>query len=168
MVRKLHLFMFLLLSQFALSQDLIINFTEPPSLTVCNEHTFEFTLTNTSSNELTGITATVSTPTGLDYIPGTITNATEQNISVPNAPVFSFQPIPANSTVTFTMGTELKCPLVTSINSGVLFTNIINATWNGGSNSLTTTPYLIETPLLVITEVTKWWYFYHKSVRNSY
>jgi len=153
-VRILNLFAFLLLSQFIFSQDLIINFTDPPSLTVCTEHTFEFTLTNTSANTLTGVSATVNTPTGLEYIPGTITTGTEQNISNPSAPVFNFQPIPPNQTITFTMETELKCPLVTSINSGVLFTNIVIANWDGGTNSLTTTPFLIETPLLVITDVT--------------
>ena len=153
-VRILKLFAFLLLSQIAFSQDLIINFTEPASLTVCTEHTFEFTLTNVSTNTLTGIAVTVNTPTGLEYIPGTVTTGTEQNITNPSAPVFSFLPIAAGEAVTFTMETELKCPLVTSINSGVLFTNIITANWDGGTNSLTTTPYLIETPLLVITDVT--------------
>ena len=149
-----HLFAFLLLGQFAFSQDLIINFTDPPSLTVCTEHTFEFTLTNVSTNTLNGVTTTVSTPTGLEYIPGTVTTGTEQNISNPTAPIFSFPSIGPSETVTFTIGTELKCPLVTSINSGVLFTNIITANWNGGTNSITTNPYLIETPLLVITDVT--------------
>ena len=109
-VRILNLFTILLLSQIVFSQDLIINFTDPPSLTVCTEHTFEFTLTNTSANTLTGISATVNTPTGLEYIPGTITTGTEQNISDPSAPVFSFQPIPPNQTITFTMG----CLLYTS------------------------------------------------------
>ena len=78
----------------------------------------------------------------------------ELDISIPNAPLFSYPMILPFEGIEFTISTELKCALVTSINSGALFTNTISAEWDGGNNSVTTLPYIIETPLLVITDVT--------------
>ncbi len=136
------------------SQDLIINYTEPSDLIVCDNNDFDFTLTNASPDTLFNVGVTVNTPNGLEYVAGSITNGIELDISIPNAPLFSYPMILPFEGIEFTISTELKCDLVTSINNGALFTNTISAEWDGGNNSITTLPYIIETPLLVITDVT--------------
>ena len=152
---RILLFSFFLFGTFSLfSQDLIINYTEPSDLIVCDSNDFVFTLTNASPDTLFQVAVTVGTPTGLEYVVGSISNGNELDITVPNAPVFSYPMILPFEGIEFTISTELKCALVTSINSGALFTNTISAEWDGGNNSATTLPYIIETPLLVVTDVT--------------
>lgn len=135
------------------SQDLIINYTEPDELIVCDSNDFVFTLTNASPDTLLSIGVTVNMPTGLEYVAGSISNGNELDISNPTAPIFSYPQILPFESIEFTISTELKCDLVTSINSGALFTNTISAEWDGGNNSITTLPFIIETPLLVITDI---------------
>ncbi|MFK7774740.1 MAG: hypothetical protein AB8F94_21555, partial [Saprospiraceae bacterium] len=153
-LRTLFFFFFLFGTGHLFSQDLIINYTEPSNLIVCDSNDFVFTLTNASPDTLFNVGVTVNTPTGLEYVAGSISNGIELDISIPNAPLFSYPMILPFEGIEFTISTELKCDLVMSINNAVLFTNTINAEWDGGNNSITTLPYVIETPLLVITEVT--------------
>lgn len=153
-LRTLFITFFLFGTSPLFSQDLIINYTEPADLIVCDSNDFAFTLTNASPDTLWQVAVTVGTPTGLEYVVGSISNGNELDITVPNAPVFSYPMILPFESIAFTISTELKCALVTSINSGALFTNTISAEWDGGNNSVTTLPYIIETPLLVITDVT--------------
>jgi hypothetical protein len=153
-LRTLLFLFFLFGAGHLFSQDLIINYTEPSDLIVCDSNDFVFTLTNASPDTLFNVGVTVNTPPGLEYVAGSITNGIELDISIPNAPLFSYPMILPFEGIEFTISTELKCALVTSINSGALFTNTISAEWDGGNNSATTLPYIIETPLLVITDVT--------------
>ena len=153
-LRLILLAILLFFSGISFSQDLIINYDEPEDLIVCDTNDFSFTITNASPDTLFNVMVTANTPLGIEYVVGSITNGVEANISVANAPVFSYPIILPFESISFTIGTRLKCELVNSINNGLLFTNTISATWDGGNNAITTDPYLIETPLLVITELT--------------
>ena len=149
------LFAILLLLGFSsFSQDLIINYDEPDDLIVCDTNDFSFTITNASPDTLFNVLVTTNTPIGIEYVAGSISNGTEADISIPNAPVFSYPIILPFQSINFMIGTQLKCELVNSINNGELFTNTISATWDGGNNAVTTNAYLIETPLLVVTDIT--------------
>ncbi|MEM6964075.1 MAG: gliding motility-associated C-terminal domain-containing protein [Bacteroidota bacterium] len=145
---------FLLYAAAIFSQDIIIDYTPPNDLTVCNNNAFTFSLTNISTDTLHDLQVTTAFPLGINYVQGTVSNGTEQNINIPNAPIFSFGNILAGEAIEFTVTTQLHCALVAAINNGNLFTNTISATWDGGSSELTTQPYIIETPLLVITDTT--------------
>ncbi len=144
----------LIFSFVAFSQDLIINYDEPDDLIVCDTNDFSFTITNASPDTLFNVLVTTTMPLGIEYVAGSISNGIEANISIPNVPVFSYPIILPFESIDFTIGTQLKCELVNSINNGELFTNTISAIWDGGNNAVTTNPFLIETPLLVVTDIT--------------
>jgi len=148
-------FVAIFLSSFfiSFSQDLIINYDEPSVLIVCDTNDFSFTITNASPDTIFGTLVTINTPTGIEYISGSISSGVESNITIPNAPEFSYPTILPFESISFSISTRLKCDLVGSINDGLLFTNTISAIWNGGNNAVTTNPYLIETPLLVIIDI---------------
>ncbi|HFC00724.1 MAG TPA: DUF11 domain-containing protein, partial [Phaeodactylibacter sp.] len=89
-LRILFLVSFLFFSCSLFSQDLIINYTAPAELVVCDSNTFAFMLTNASPDTLFNTKVTVTTPTALEYVAGSVSVGTEFNITVPNAPIFAY------------------------------------------------------------------------------
>ncbi|MEZ4982748.1 MAG: hypothetical protein R2769_14415, partial [Saprospiraceae bacterium] len=56
--------------------------------------------------------------------------------------------------ITIIFEAHVLCSAIDEINSGVLFSNIISINYNGNSESITTNPYRVETPLLILESVT--------------
>jgi hypothetical protein len=81
-LRTLFLSFFLFGTSSLFSQDLIINYTEPSNLIVCDNNDFTFTLTNASPDTLFSVGVTVNTPVGLEYVAGSISNGSELDISI--------------------------------------------------------------------------------------
>lgn len=146
------LFIILLLPTFLIGQ-ISIDYQNPEGSSVCDTATYEVTISNNAPDSIKGVSVTIDLPIGIDYINNTISGATEQDISNPNAPIFGLVDLASGDSQTFTFDGFYQCDLIDRINSGQLFTNDITVNHQDGSQSITTTPYLIETALLIITGI---------------
>ena len=81
-------------SVFLFSQNVSITYENPPDFTVCDTASFEVTIANTLADTLTGAAFTSEMPDGVEYLPGSILNATESNVADLNNPVFDLLPLP--------------------------------------------------------------------------
>ncbi len=137
-----------------------ITYQNPTEFFVCGSAPFEITVSNptgaTLQNATVALDFTTSTGNdcGLAYVPGTVSGASEGNVSDPTGPVFNLGNLAAGSSQTFTFEVEAPCSAVACIDNAELFFNEITLNWNGGSTTVTTDPYVVETALLVITNVT--------------
>ena len=137
--------------------QIVISYTNPSAnelFQVCGEAPFEVSINNQSADTLRTLEGDVLFPVGIAYVSGSVVNATELDISIPNQPFFSLPDLAPNTAHNFTLTAAAQCPLVEEINEGALFSNTINLQYEGGNSSIITTDYEIETPLLVITNVT--------------
>ena len=144
---------------FAQGNRLVITSSVPTEMTVCGEQqTFTLQLYNPSPNLLTNVSVAVNMPSGLIYVAGTITGATEQNISDLSNPVFAITDIATltNRTITFSAGAG--CDVMAYMAAGLPARNIarVNYTANGFNtfDSDTSFTYLIKQPNVSITTVT--------------
>jgi gliding motility-associated-like protein len=143
---------------FAQGNRLVLTSSVPTELTVCGGvKTFSLQLYNPSPNQLTGVSLTVTMPSGMLYTPGTVTNATEQNISNLSTPVFSVTDLATLTGTTITFSASAGCDVMAYLANGNPARNIsrVNYTANGfntydGDTSFT---YLIKQPNVSITSV---------------
>ncbi|HRI58147.1 MAG TPA: hypothetical protein PK228_00410, partial [Saprospiraceae bacterium] len=141
------------LFQSLFSQNLAISYQNPDALYVCGTDTLKVTLQNTSTNPVANLFVTLTFPTGIGYLPGTIAGAAEVDISNLSAPKFALTDIPVGGTQTLSLPLKADCSLLDAINSGIQFSNTIAASYAGGNQQLTTDFYKVETALLIITSV---------------
>lgn len=144
---------FILSTSFLIAQTVSISYVNPDDLVVCDSATFEVTITNNLSDSIKVVNVVADLSAGLSYMTGSITNAGEENISNLNVPIFSLPNLGAGDVFTLTFKAATDCSLVAAINAGTLFINNYTVNYDGGSNSLNTIPYIIETPLLIITDI---------------
>jgi hypothetical protein len=155
MSRKILIVLVILINYLSLTfaQNLSISFENPSglgALVVCDSASFQVSLTNSSSIEVSNILLTVQFPAGVFYNAGTVTNATDSDLSNLNAPVFSIPNLAPSLVQSITLFASADCSLVDAINAMQLFSNSILVNYDGGSNNVLTTPYNIETPLLIL------------------
>lgn len=149
----------LLLAGFAVfcsalrAQNVNIEYQNPAAFAVCGTAAFSVTIKNNEPDLLTALTVRIELPAGVSYVAGSVANAAESNISDLSAPVFALPDLPAGSSKSFTLTQEAGCAAVAAINSGLLFTNTITASFAGGNQQITTQAYPVETGLLLITSV---------------
>ncbi|MCB0517683.1 MAG: gliding motility-associated C-terminal domain-containing protein [Lewinellaceae bacterium] len=156
----IHFFLaaFLAFLPFFLSAQ-TITYQNPDGFSVCGTATFEVTVTNNGGTTLSNITVAVAFSTlsgascSVAYVPGSVAGASESNISNLGAPVFSLFNLPTGGQATFTITAEAPCATVACIDGAELFANKISLVWNNGNTNLTTDPYSIDRPLLIITNV---------------
>ena len=142
------------LSLLLFSQNVSITYVNPPDLTVCDTAVFEVTIANTLADTLAGAAFTVEMPAGVEYVPGSVVNADENNIGNPNNPVFGLDQLPPGESVVLTFQARTRCSLIDTINNGDLFINTYRVDFTGGNTTVVTTPYIIETALLQIVSLT--------------
>ncbi|MEM9917581.1 MAG: hypothetical protein AAF990_05760, partial [Bacteroidota bacterium] len=127
-----------------------VNPTTPNILQVCDSAAFEIKLTNTGPDSIRTIEVVLGLPNGLTYNPSSVQNATERDISNLQMPTFGLPNLGPGDVLQFSLQATAQCDLVDQINNAVLFANDILVNYEGGSNSLRTSNYDIETPLLVV------------------
>lgn len=132
------------------SQNVLLNYTTPADLMVCDTAPFSVSITNNGSITLSGNNLNVMLPPGVTYIPGSITGGTQLNISNLENPTFGFINVPVGATRTLAFKARASCALINDINMGAQFSNTITHTYNGGNQTVVTNPYPIETPLIVL------------------
>ncbi|MCC7506048.1 MAG: gliding motility-associated C-terminal domain-containing protein [Saprospiraceae bacterium] len=153
MQRHLYLLSILFFFRELPAQNIQIDYSSPTSFFVCDTAVFTLSLSNNSAVASGAINTTINLPPGVDYVPGSVTGAAE-NGGASNAPVFSIPGLAAGGSQSLTFVARASCDLVAAINAGQQFANTIGVSWPGGSSSVTTAPYPIETPLLLIVSST--------------
>ncbi|MGB0983504.1 MAG: gliding motility-associated C-terminal domain-containing protein [Saprospiraceae bacterium] len=138
-----------------LANDLIITPIMPTGLEVCQTSNFALILENPTTDTAKNITIEIQFPNGLNYMIGSVTGAgaTEQNVSTSNQPLFSVPNFLPGQKDTLWVTAKASCGLIGAINAATTFQNTILANFTGGTKTITTSPFSIETALLVINPV---------------
>jgi len=91
--------------------------------------------------------------TGMIYDAGSAsgTGVSESDISDLNKPVFTIPNLPPGASATINYTARAGCEIISIIEAGSLITDKITVKHNGGSESKTTDPYVVESPSLSIT-----------------
>lgn len=146
---------FLLYATKLSGQNLALSTINPTDLYVCGVDQVSVTVQNAGgSPTATTLKLSVVFPVGVTYEPGSITGATEFNISNLTIPVFALADLGPGATATVTFSIRAGCALVDAINSGQQFSNNFIATYAGGSKQLTSNTYIIETGLANLVSIT--------------
>jgi uncharacterized repeat protein (TIGR01451 family) len=128
------------------------------AFTVCGAaETNSLKISNGNGTAITGVLATLRIPTGGVYVVGSISGATESNISNLNAPVFNLPNIPSSNNTTITYQIMYGCGVIAYQNGGGLTKETIDFTYNGGGiqNGVTTpSTYNVIAAALSITSLT--------------
>lgn len=137
-----------------LAQNVVISTQNPSGLYVCGTEQMTVTLQNGAGPAAANLKTTLTFPTGITYVPGTVAGATESNITNLNAPVFALADLAGGASASFTLSLTAGCPVVEAINNGQTFSNTIVANYTGGTKQIVSNLYLVETGLLNISTIT--------------
>ncbi len=101
--------------------------------------TYKMDVINNNSVGITGTVFTLTLPTGMEYVAGSVTSATENNITNLQKPVFTLNNVAAGSTLAVTFSARINCGYTAGATIGYA-TAGVNAT------SSTTSPVASNTP----------------------
>jgi len=135
-----------------------INTTVPADLTVCGaSKTFTINVYNPSPNLLTNIELTVNMPVGMRYDAGSITGATELNITNLSAPQFTIADIATLNTRSLSFTASASCYIMAYLSAGNPVLNQLRIDYSANGNPSydehTTLTYSVKQPNLSITTV---------------
>ena len=160
-MRKLTLILFAIsfyTSLLGQGNMLDINSGLPISITVCGSPgTFTIDIYNPSPFLLSNVSLTLNMPQGIIYQVASVTGATDLNVSVPNAPVFSLADIPSLSNISITYTASAACDIMAFMLSNPVENNItVDYTANGNPNfdPHTTLTYVVDQPNVAIVSIT--------------
>lgn len=143
---------FFVAPNFLIGQSLTLDYVNPPKLDVCDSAKFEVSLV-ADSIPINDLSVEIWFPKGISYSVGSVDNASELDVTNPERPSFQLPNLSPGEEISFTVWAFGDCNLIPAINSGKLFSNTITATFEGGEDRIITQPYLVETGLLVITQL---------------
>jgi gliding motility-associated-like protein len=137
---------------------LSISSVAPQALTVCGAtQTFTIDLYNPTPFTLKNDTLLLSMPTGMNYVAGSVTGATELNITAANAPTFSLTNIDTLTHVLVTFMAYSDCGILPFIAAGKTASDYVRVdyTKNGSAfyDDNTSASYTIKQANLSITTV---------------
>jgi gliding motility-associated-like protein len=130
------------------SQNTLVTIVPPDFLYVCGIDETTVFVKNTSTSTLSGVSATVTLPPGIRYVPNTVNGASEQSTSNLSVPVFDLPDLAPDAEQTFTFQIRASCALIPAINTGQLFSNKVKITSNLGAEEVSSASYTVETGLL--------------------
>lgn len=145
------LFCLFIVTSDLFAQNTSITIAAPDFLYVCGEDTVTITVKNTSTTTLNNVTATVTLPTSVLYVSGSVTGATEQNLSNLSVPIFSVATLGPGAEQQFKIRVLATCDLIPAINTGQLFTINVKVNYTGGMDQVSSVNFKVETGLLVIS-----------------
>ncbi len=137
----------------AFSQNFTIFYQTPDALVVCNADTLTVTVTNNTAQPIAAALLDVELPSGLEYLPASVTGASESNISNLTKPVLALPALPPGTPVMVKLQIAATCGLVEAINNGQLFSLLLRVRNGAQAEQVTTSTFIVETGLLVITQV---------------
>jgi len=132
------------------SQIMVSSSHKPLSMTICeSDSTFSLLIANTSGSTVSGAVLALDLPSSCRYIPGSIVNATELNITNLNQPTFSLPNILNNTTHNVDYNAEIICGYDNTENFNYTV-NHNNLAYTGFDSPLQNYYY----PSIVITSIT--------------
>ncbi len=132
------------------SQIMISSLHKPSSMTICEaDSTFSLLVANTSGSTVSGAILTVDLPTSCLYIPGSIANASELDISNLNQPTFTLPNILNNTSHGVDFNSEIVCGYDNTEDFNY-FVNYNSSVFSGFDTPLQNYYY----PSIVITNIT--------------
>lgn len=146
-------------NQIASGIPLVICSESPNNINVCEEEqTLRFTIENTTTFQAQNILADITMQLGIQYVPGSVTGATENNISNLSAPVFSVPNIAGGSApYQVTIRFRVNCNVFDNP-PATQYRNIIRLNYTANSTASTSThttkSYSILEPALSIVNIT--------------
>jgi len=153
LLATLSLILFLSSFQSVRGQNVLINYENSDSLFVCGVDTFFITLQNPGTFPVLNGVLTLTLPTGLTYVPGTVTGILEQNIADLTKPVFLAPSVEAGVPLAVTVQLTANCAAAEALDAGELFVAQISFQSSGGNLQISTTSIPVETGLILITSV---------------
>ena len=106
----------------------------PSSITICGEaQSVNIIIFNPSPFDLSNITLNVTMPEGLNYVVGSVSGATELNISNLHQPIFTLSDIESLNTIKITFYIKASCELGEFLSEGNIIS--INAKVNYTTNT---------------------------------
>ena len=151
--RCLTLALFSLLTAPVFAQNILITYQKSDALFVCGADTFFISVQNTGVNPLTGATLEVALPTGVTYLSGSVTGATEQNISNMQQPLFALSDLAAGATTPIALLLTADCAAADALDAGQLFIANLTVASLAGATSVSTSNFALETGLILIESV---------------
>ncbi|MEX2591048.1 MAG: SprB repeat-containing protein, partial [Chitinophagales bacterium] len=150
---------FLSLHAFSQGNMVSITSTVPGEMTVCAPpQTFEIEIYNPSPSLLRNIFLTADMPDGILYEPGSITGATEFDISDLSRPIFELNNLPTLNKITLSFEVSVSCDIISFVAAGNLVENYIRVDYRARNlqtyDEHTTNIYSIRQPNLSITSIT--------------
>ena len=142
----------ILFSQPAVAQQLTCS--NPNGLTVCDSAFFELEIFNNTPDPLDTGQLFISLANCLAYLPGSATGIQEGNVSNPQQLLFFTPTIGPDQTVSVQLGVFAPCPCFDTLNTGALFVNHFQFQSGSDTLALNSTPFVVETAQLVITQTT--------------
>lgn len=148
------LFLFFFELSTGITQTLILTYQNPDALSVCNSDTFQIQIRNVSLQTATNVSLSLNLPTGLQYEPGSIIGASEQNLSNLSAPVFSAPNIGSGAVQNLRLILSANCLAANVLDAGNLFPAVIQVQSTVGNIQTITNSIHVETGLILIESVT--------------
>ena len=113
-------FFTLLTFTFGQGNMITVNTQLPASITICGAaQSVSVEIINPSPFNMSNVTMKVTMPQGLNYVTGSITGATEFNLTVLNEPVFSLANLPSQGAVMVTLSIAANCQLIDFISRAI-------------------------------------------------
>ncbi len=131
------------------SQSLLIDYSNPDRLSICNSDTVFLNLRNTGDKDLHNPDIDAFLPNGIEYVLGSISNASEKNVSQLNKPQFSINTLKPGSSIQLRFLIHADC----NTNDTIRFENKILVKSGVFMDSITSSPYNIYKGLLIIFPV---------------
>ncbi|MES2396012.1 MAG: hypothetical protein V4549_08420, partial [Bacteroidota bacterium] len=155
----LFIFAFLYYQCYGQGNMIAINSTVPPQMTICGvPKSFTISIFNPSPFLLTNDTLKLTMPSGIDYQIGSITGATELNITNLSQPTFLLPNISNLTTLNITYIAVAHCSVMAYLAGGGIIENVVRVNYfaNNTTNydSHTTYSYIVRQPNLSISAVT--------------
>ena len=137
----------------AFSQNILINYEKSDSLFVCGADTFFIKIQNTGTTLAGNASLKLTLPVGVDYLPGSISGAGEQNITDLHKPVFTLADLPAGAVAEVALLVHAGCEAAATLDTGQLFIADIEVESSAGNAQVSTTSFAVETGLLLIDSI---------------
>ena len=127
---------------------------DPVNAQICQSTAAGSQLINTGATAISRGELWLEIPTGIEYIPGSVTGANELNISQLNRVLFQVDLLKAFDSLQIQVSLRFKCSLFDQINQSASFSNKWALYSTVSADSATSLqPYKLTTPFLVIQDV---------------
>jgi uncharacterized repeat protein (TIGR01451 family) len=145
--------LFCLFAAPVFSQNILITYKKSDSLFVCGADTFFIQVANIGTGAVTNASLNVALPTGVTYLPGSVTGATQQNVSNLAQPVFGLPNLASGASVSVALLVTADCEAADKLDAGQLFIANISVQSVAGNASVSTSNFALETGLLLIESI---------------